>query len=155
MQETDSPDFKKARRIVYRLLNIRHRSEAELIDKLKAKNIPKSIIEHTLRYFHELELIDDELFTKQWITSRLKKPYGVRRIRFELTHKGVCEDIIERQLALAVSEDEECLNALRLAKRRAQSYNISDKGKIQSRIYGYLYRRGFSPQTINKAIQKI
>src|SRR3989304_593816 len=95
---------KKAKTIVFRLLNIRQYSEKELRDKLRNKNIPVETIESTLRYFKELALIDDDQFAKKWISFRLSRPFGLKRIRFELIGKGISNDIIEREIEEATSD---------------------------------------------------
>ena len=81
--------IRKAKIIAYRLLKFRSRSECELRDKLFAKNLPTPIAEQAIRYFKELELIDDELFARQWTSSRMKKPFGLGRIRLELQKRAL------------------------------------------------------------------
>ena len=88
----------KARQIVYQLLKFRLRSEQELRNKLNQRKLPGPIAEQTIRYFKEIDLVDDNVFARQWISSRLKKPFGLNRIRLELKQKGIDSEIINGAL---------------------------------------------------------
>src|SRR3990167_4198604 len=98
MREEKEESFRKAQTIVFRLLKFRLRSEKELQEKLKAKKFPASIIQQTIRYFKDLRLIDDHKFAREWASSRLKKPFGLNRIRLELTKMGISTAIAEEIL---------------------------------------------------------
>jgi regulatory protein len=142
----------KAKRSVYRLLKIRMRSEGEIRSKLKQKEIPKNIIDQTIAYFKNHKMIDDVLFTKQWMSYRLNRPFGLSRIRLELVQKGIARDIIDEELKRAKEETPENSIVLEVAKRRIKQYKDIDPVKAKQRLYGYLTRRGFSPSSIAKAL---
>ncbi|MDP2654536.1 MAG: regulatory protein RecX [Candidatus Omnitrophota bacterium] len=143
----------KARETVYRLLKIRLRSEKEIVSKLAAKGIPPDVIQTTVEYFKKARFLDDAVFTRAWINSRLNKPFGAQRIRFELRQKGVDEAII-REL-LAVSEEEELDSVLGLAQRRWKKYKGIDPQKAKRRLFEFLARRGFRPAVIQKALRQL
>lgn len=147
--------FNKARSIVYRLLNIRLRSEHELRAKLVSKKLPQSIVEQAIRHFRELDLVNDRQFARQWITSRLKKPFGFNRIRLELTEKGIPTTVIQEELDAASKDYDELATAAQLARHRAGKYRNIDPDKVRQRLYGYLQRRGFKTPTIVKVIKNI
>lgn len=145
----------KAKQCVYRLLNFRFRSEFEIREKLKNKEFDTACINKVVDYFKKLELIDDQKFTHSWITSRLKKPFGLRRIRMELNRKGIDQAIIDAQCAaFDVELDEEAI-VIEAARRRSGKYKNIDEQKKRQRLYGYLSRRGFSAQSIIKALRKL
>ena len=156
MDNTNNEEnIRKAKKIVYRLLKFRARSEYELRVKLSTKNLPTPIAEQTIRYFKELELIDDVVFARQWTSSRLKKPFGLCRIRLELQKKGIEAAIIDDVLMEAGQQYNELAVATPLAKHRALRYRNVSPEKIRQRVYGYLLRRGFSTSSAIKALKSI
>ena len=92
----DEEGIRKAKKIVFRLLKFRMRSEQELRDKLSIKNLPIPIAEQAIRYFKYCELIDDRLFARQWTSSRMKKPFGFGRIRLELQKRVLMQRSLKR-----------------------------------------------------------
>jgi len=138
-----------------RLFKIRLRSEHELREKLKIRDYPPAIIDQTVQFFREMDLINDRRFARAWISSRLKRPFGLRRIRIELKKKEISADIIEDECTEASSGYEELEIVEDLAKHRATKYINLDPLKTKQRLYGYLQRRGFNTNTIIKAIKNI
>ncbi len=150
-----SVDQQRARNSAYKLLEFRNRSEKELRDKLKEKKFSCQIIDETITYLKKYDLIDDNLFTKQWIHFRLNKPFGIHRIRFELKMKGIKESIIKKHLDEAMQEYQELEVVQELAQKRAKKYKGIEEQKIRQRVYGYLSRRGFSSNSISKALKEL
>lgn len=148
-------DKAKARNSAFRLLKLRPRSEYELRQKLKRKQYSDGIIDETIQYLKQLQLIDDRRFTKAWINSRLARPFGLNRIRQELKLKGIEDQIIKEELSTAketFTEDEAVLN---LAQRRFKRYKNIERIKAKRRTYEYLVRRGFSSAAITKAVRHL
>ena len=141
--------------IVFRMLKLRLYSEKEIRDRLIKKKIESAIIEETVRYFKSLNFIDDRQFTKQWIASRLRKPFGQGRIQFELRQKGIHDDLIADEFGKATKDFSEVEAVVNLAQKRAAAYQRIPKEKIKQRVYGYLARRGFSSYAIGKALREI
>jgi regulatory protein len=154
-REKNEERFRKAQQTVYRLLKFRLRSEKELQRKLSEKKLPRTIIKQTIRHFEDLQLINDRTFAQQWISSRLKKPFGINRIRLELREKGIAPNIVEEALNAKLENYDEFDVVLELAQYRASKYKNDDPQKTKQRIYGYLLRRGFSPSNIIKAINTL
>lgn len=152
-----SPDIetaliKKATLVVERLLKIRPRSEYELYRKLSDNQFEDPIIHQVLDKYKDLKIINDVAFAEVWIQSRLKRPLGYKRIKLELTAKGIASEIIEQQISLAQLDYDETQTVLELAKHRAQKYQGLPKEKQKQRLLGFLQRRGFSHKTIYHAL---
>mgnify|MGYP001566612742 CR=1 FL=1 len=145
----------KARDTVLRLLKFRPRSEQEVQAKLKAKKISDETITQTIQYFKQLQLIDDHQFAKSWITARLARPFGINRIRFELKIKGVNDEIIKELLNEINDPDAQWKAVLTLAEKRSVKYKNLEPRKAKRRIFEYLSRRGFSPDTILKVMREL
>lgn len=155
MREEKEEHLYKAQTICYRLLKFRLRSEEELQGKLKERKFPAPIIKQTIEYFKDLDLVDDRKFAQRWTTSRLKKPFGINRIRMELKAKGIGPTIIEEALREATDRYEESEVVTKLAQYRASKYKQADPEKTKQRVYGFLIRRGFSMSSIIKAIKTL
>ena len=80
------------------LLKFRLRSENEIRQRLKKKKFDVDIIEMTLSFLKDKGFIDDDYFAKTWIESRIKKPLGIRRLKAELSIKGINKAIIDTQI---------------------------------------------------------
>lgn len=145
----------RARETVLRLLNIRWRSEKEIRDKLKKKEFDPDVVDQTVQYFKKIGLVDDRQFAQKWAAWRLAKPFGRARIQYELKEKGVEGAFIEEALASAMKDFPEEETVVQLARKQAAKYQGVEREKVRQRVYGYLARRGFSPQSILKAVYKI
>lgn len=102
----------------------------------------------------EKKFLDDNEFARMWLESRLKRTLGIRRIRQELKTKGIDKAIIDRQIGEikdAYSEDE---IVSELLKQRLAKLKGIDPQKARQRVYGYLLRRGFSPETVIDVLNK-
>jgi len=148
-------DFAKARNYVFTLLKFRNRSEQEIREKLKKKKCEQKTVEKTIQYLKDVHFIDDRQFARDWIKARLTKPFGFRRISFELNQKGIDKDIIREELNEAKGNFPEGEIVVALARKMAKKYAKLDEAKIKRRIFGYLSRRGFNLEAIQKAISRL
>jgi regulatory protein len=147
--------LEKARDYAFLLLKFRPRSEKEICLRLKRKKFDPEVIQKTLSFLIEKGFLDDHYFAKAWIESRLRRPFGLRRIRQELKEKGIRQEIIDRQVE-EVSKDyceEEVV--LKVAKARLNSLKGIEPQKKKNRLYGYLLRRGFSPEEIIEVVNRL
>ncbi len=80
-------DEEKARAYAFLLLKFRLRRENELLARLKQKGFSEQVSKDTVNFLKEKEFIDDRVFAKGWVASRLKRPFGLRRIKQELNLK--------------------------------------------------------------------
>lgn len=140
--------------VINRLFKFRPRSEHEIIAKLKEKKFESGIIDEVVLLYKNCGLIDDANFAKGWITSRLNKPMGFRRIRQELREKGVQDEIIDAQLAEAKTKYDETGAVSKIAQKRLKYYQGLDNLTKKRRLEGYLLRRGFSAEAVYKVIYK-
>ncbi len=152
--ENEKASLCKAKAVVYQLFKFRPRSEHEIITKLKEKNFESGIIEQVVSFFKKCGLIDDQVFAKSWVASRLNKPIGLRRIQEELKVKGIAAEIIALQLSAAKSGYDESAAIKEIIKRRARIYQELDPIKKRRRLEGYLLRRGFSTETVYKILKR-
>lgn len=130
------------------LLKFRLRSENELHGRLKKKKFAEPAIRKAIDFLKEKRFIDDAVFASAWVDARLKKGMGPRRIARELAFKGIDKRLIEGELARIKEDYPEDETALEIALRKKEKMKDIDPQKMRQRIYGYLIRRGFSPDTV-------
>ena len=99
--------------------------------------------------------MDDQQFASLWISSRLKKPFGLNRIRFELKQKGIDPEIISQETKRAQENYDESETILGLAQKRVAKYRNCNPKTAKRRLYDYLLRRGFQRGIIQKTITQI
>ncbi len=147
--------LQKAKDYAFLLLKFRLRSENELRQRLKKKKFNADTIETTLFFLKDKGFIDDNYFAKTWIESRIKKPLGIRRLKAELSIKGINKAIIDTQIdEIKKSYSEEDM-AGGIAKDRLNKLKGIDPQKAKKRVYAYLVRRGFSPEVVIDVLNQI
>lgn len=135
-----------------RLLAYRPRSVAELRTRLKQRAFAVDAIEETIGRLRRGGLLDDEQFARSWVESRERtSPRSRRLISSELRAKGVDARLAERSVAGADDEDA----AYRAAARRAQSGRSLPHEEFRRRLGGFLLRRGFDYEVINRVVAKL
>ncbi len=144
--------FEKAKNYAFLLLKYRPRSEREMIARLKRKNFEEKTIFKAISFLKEKKFLDDNYFTSAWINSRLKKPYGFRRIKQELTFKGIDQETIDKQAESCAAGYREEEVVKELAEKAFIKVKSVEPAKARARVYAYLMRRGFSPETIISVI---
>ncbi|MBU1870124.1 MAG: recombination regulator RecX [Candidatus Omnitrophica bacterium] len=147
--------MQKAKEYSFLLLKYRLRSEKEIYVRLKQKKFPEEIIKEALSFLKAKKFLDDELFARAWADSRLKRSLGLRKIKEELRQKGISKETIE--FCLARLKQGYCEEGIveELARQRFEKLKGIEPKKAKSRVYAYLLRRGFSPETIIDTVNQL
>lgn len=148
------PSLEKAKEYAFLLLKFRQRSEKELFERLKKKNFRPETIKEALAFLKEKAFIDDDGFTRAWLSQRLKKPYGLRRILRELSLKGIARERAEAAFGQIKEDYNEKEIVARVAKERLARLSGLEPLKAKKRLFAYLLRRGFSPEIIRECLNK-
>lgn len=144
--------LQKARNYAFLLLKFRLRSEKEIYQRLKKKKFEEEVIKQAVSFLKDKGFIDDNLFTKSWIASRLKKPLSLRRIKQELNLKGIDQEIIDTKISEVKKGYDEPGLVKRIAGERLNKLKGIEPGVARRRVYAYLLRRGFSPEVVIDAM---
>ncbi|MBU1124590.1 MAG: recombination regulator RecX [Candidatus Omnitrophica bacterium] len=155
MKKNNGNIREKTREYAFLLLKFRMRSEKELIFRLKKKGFPEEVIQETVCVLKEKHFIDDQIFTRAWISSRLKKPWGLIRIRKELREKGISPGIITEQIAQLKEGYAEIEVVRALAEKKMGALKAVEPQRARARVYGYLARRGFSPAIASEVLREL
>ncbi|MEI6831447.1 MAG: regulatory protein RecX [Candidatus Omnitrophota bacterium] len=147
--------LQEAKEYSFLLLKFRLRSEKELASRLRQKKFSEAIIQVTLNFLKDKQFIDDQIFAQGWVAFRLKRPFGLRRIRQELVQKGLDKEIIEVTLAQAKEDYDEGTIVRKLAKQRLCRLKGVEPLKAKARLYAYLIRRGFAMDIVGEVVNKL
>lgn len=116
--------------------------QGEIIDKL---GVSPEIADRVLERLIEKGYLDDEKFARFWFEHRfMQKGTSLRRLRLELSQKGVDSEIVERLTSENIRSDEEELQKI-IAKKQAR---YADHNKFVQ----YLLRQGFNYGMIKDAL---
>ena len=146
-----SGEIEKAVNSALNYLGYRSRSINETKNYLKKKGYDEKIIKEAICYLEDKEYLDDLCFTKMWIRIRKENHLlGKCRIKSELLLKGIDVDLIDEELDVLYSEEEENEKALEAARKQLKKYGeVEDEKKLQ-RLYRFLVNKGFRPEISRK-----
>jgi len=150
----DPNDEGQARAYMLRLIKFRERSELELRAKLAQKGFTPQVEEAVLMYAKRSRLVDDALFARLWVTGRIKRPFGVRRLRWELRRKGIAPSLIEEALSVATQGVREVDAVRDLVRSRSARMSGVPARKVKERLFRALTQRGFSHDVIMEVLRE-
>ena len=144
---------KRAKLRSMNLLQSKDYTRKQLEDKLKQGGYPQECIDEALAYVESYGYIDDRRYAKDFIEYHLQTRSRMR-IETDLIKKGITKDIIlevfDELNDMGVGQDETAMIRDLLLKRK---YRVDTASRQeQQKMYGYLYRRGFSQDAIMKAL---
>jgi len=148
-----SLNAQSARAYAFLLLKFRLRSEAELKARLRQKGYSEALSQDTVNFLKDREFIDDCVFARGWVASRLKRSLGFRKIKQELFQKGLTQEIIDNSLLNAFEHYDEGQVISQLARKRFSKLKDIDPLKAKARVYAYLMRRGFASERVGEIVK--
>ncbi len=131
------------------LLQKQDRTEANLRSKLKEGGYPAFVIDEAIAYIASFGYIDDMRYAASYIRF-YQSSKSKQRIKQDLMAKGVPVDFIEECLESEYEEDELDMVLKLLEKKHYDSETATYQDK--ARLYRFLAGRGFSSDTIKKAL---
>lgn len=135
------------------LLQSRDYTRKQLQDKLRQGDYPQECIEEAIAYVESYGYIDDERYARDFIEYHLQTR-SKARIETDLLRRGIDKDAIRNAFEelgkLGVEQDE--LSMVYELLRKKQYCADTATRQEQRRMYGFLYRKGFNQDTINRAL---
>jgi len=141
----------------YRILSRRDHSRTELFRKGRQKGYSDEALEIALDELEQLDLIDDAAFARQFAESKRRiNRWGPEKIRAALREKGVPDTDAETAAHTAFDEVDldKTLEHLVL-KRKARFLRESDPMKRRKKVYDYLVRKGYRPNSVMQCIDHL
>lgn len=135
------------------LLQSRDYTRKQLQDKLKQGDYPKECIDEAVAYAESCGYINDRRYAGDYIEYHLQTKSRAR-IETDLLCRGIDSDTIRNAFeelgALGVEQDELSV-ACELLRKRKYCADTATRQE-QQKMYGFLYRKGFHQDTINRAL---
>ncbi len=147
-------DFKD--KIFAKLLNFASRrphSQKEISQWFRRKEVPEELHQDLFNRLKNIGLLNDEEFARWWVEQRVHfKSYPAKMLKMELKGKGISDETIAKALSESDSVPEIDLAKKVLQKKFGSIPDVADI-KQKKRVYDFLLRRGFSYDTIKKALR--
>jgi len=140
----------EALKYALRLIAKRDRTEAELIDKLNRKGFSAREIDETVVYLRHKGFLDDTKFIEKAEKIAQDRFLGNMGIKNYLARKG-----IDKELLANVPEVDEFSIAQKLIQKKFHLIKNNSPDKRKLKIAGFLLRRGFSWDTVNKCLKEV
>ncbi|MCW5853256.1 MAG: RecX family transcriptional regulator [Anaerolineae bacterium] len=133
-------------------LSFRPRSEREIRQYLRGKEVAQDVIEHIVERLRKVGLINDEAFAEAWVRSRqATKPRGARALRQELRQKGIDTTLVES----AVADVDEPSQALEVGRVRAARLADLPAEEFRKKLGDFLLRRGFEYGVVRDVVRQL
>jgi len=142
----------------FRLLGRRLHSINELRIKLLQKDYEKEIVEKVLNELIVSRYLDDYRFSIMFTEEKIRtKLWGKNKIKAELLKKKINPEIMDDVLKEKFPEGNFVNDAITLAEKKLKSFSNRgfDNQKLKSKLFSFLYSRGYDFETSKEAINKI
>jgi regulatory protein len=135
------------------LLAVRQRSRGELERRLVQAGFESEEVSAEIDRLERVGLIDDEAFARSVVDSRMGSRGESRRVvGMHLSRAGISSQVAMEALDAAAEGDDE--RARRLAEARAVRMSGLEPQVAFQRLYGFLARRGYSPDVARGAARR-
>ena len=143
-----------ARDYALNIIGFKDRTEKEIREKLTQKGYDENTIEDETEFLKSYGFINDSRYAERFTRDAVNlKKWGKARVKTELLRKGIDREIIGNTIEDIFSE----LDDDRLLSEMQKRFKSSDFSNIKerTRIFNFYLRRGFSPDEIKGAMNRM
>jgi regulatory protein len=152
LKSYDEINFGK--KVAYRFLNFKPRSEKEVKSKLKSHKLSDESIDKIIDSLKEFKFINDEQYAKMYIESKVSlKPEGRRSLKIRLAQKGIGKETSEKTVEENYTEETEFQKARELAIKYQKKVKAKTPIEKKQKCYKHLLSKGFSYDLINRVLK--
>lgn len=152
LKSYDEINFGK--KVAYRFLNFKPRSEKEVRSKLKSHKLSDTSIDTIIDSLKEFKFINDEQYAKMFIESKINlKPEGRRSLKMKLSQKGIEKETSEKTVEENYSEETEFQKAYDLFIKYNKKVKAKTPLEKKQKCYRHLLSKGFSFDLINRVLK--
>jgi regulatory protein len=140
------------------MLEARSRGIEELRRLLVKKGEPAADVDAAIDRLRASGLLDDANFARQLTRSKaLGAGLSRRRIRLELTKRGVSPDVSDEAIEQVFEDEEidESASIERVARKKLRMLTNVDDATRKRRLYSFLARRGYGTDDIQRVLRVI
>lgn len=135
--------------VALRLITKKDRTETELRERLQRKGFSEKDITEAIQYLKQKGFIDDSKFIQKAEEIAENRFLGVMGLKNYLMRKGIDKELIQH-----IPEIDEFSIAQKLIQRKKHFLKDIQPDKKKVKIAGFLLRRGFSWDTVNKCLNE-
>ena len=144
----------KARDLAIGYLGMKARTEKQMADYLAGKEFEPKVVAQTIEWLVDHRYLDDELYARQWVESRLRsKPRGRSMLRWELQQKGIDSAEISRALE-SLDSDAQLDTAMRALEKKIGRKQLAFTPDETRKLAAHLARRGFPSDVVYESIRR-
>ena len=148
-------DATRARAVAFDLLSRKAWTRRELGERLGRRGAPPAVAEAVVADLEARGHVDDRAFAAAWAESRARgRGFGSRRLREELTAKGVARPLVEQAVRAAFADTDEATRARAAAARRLPVLRRAAPEQAARRLHDYLVRRGFPSEIVRRVVRE-
>jgi regulatory protein len=152
LKSYDEINFGK--KVAYRFLNFKPRSEKEVRTKLKGHKLSDESIDKILDSLKEFKFVNDEQYAKMYIESKISlKPEGRMSLKIKLAQKGIGKETSEKTVEENYTEETEFQKALDLVTKYKKKVKAKTAIEKKQKCYKHLLSKGFSYDLINRVLK--
>jgi regulatory protein len=146
-------EYQKTSDKLIRFAMVRPRSQKEITDYFKRKQVHESLHEKLFEKLKHLELLDDAKFAKWWIDQRIEFRNKSKRVIIqELRIKGISQDAIEN--AFADTPIDEKRMARELLDKKMYKWKNLEPREARQKMSQYLAGKGFNWEVIESVLKR-
>ena len=128
------------------------KSQKQVQDYLKGKGYPESCIEKAVEKLAEYGYLNDLAYACEYVRLYSQKD-GEKKLRFALKNKGVEDELIDQAIEQCLTDESQEEVCFKLAAKKIKNAELDIK--IRQKVTAYLAGRGFSFETINRALTRL
>lgn len=148
-------DIRKAFNMAVQYLAYRMRSEAEVRDYLKKKDMAEHVIQEAVHKLFELKFLNDDEFAAAFVRTQLNTTdKGAELIKRGLKEKGIDQGKIDKVIGEATFDDQ-LAKAIKLSEKYAHKNRKDSSRILKQKLEQMLQRKGYSFLVIRAALEEI
>ena len=141
--------IEKLKNKVFKYISFKKRTEKEVRDKFKDE-IDEDLLEDINEYMKEQKYLDDESYVDRFVKETMAlKSTSIKDITYKLLAKGISNNIIDDYIC----KNRETMIEYELASVKKIYLKKKDKEE-ETDIRNYLYKKGFSSDSISDGIEE-
>ena len=136
-------------------LSSKARSEKEIVEYLKKKEVDSCIIKECIALLKKNNYINDDIYAKSYINDKISfSNDGPNKIRRSLQELGIKEEYIEKNIKIFDTSTEK-EKVKKLIEKNIKSNHNKSAFYLKQKIYNYLISYGYTREIINSELDKI
>ena len=151
----DEDNYIKCKNTALKTIERTYKSEKELAQKLALKGYDDHIINRTINFMKEYNLLNDNNYATMYVKDKSRN-IGKKKIKYSLLQKGIDEEIIESELEkIKNDEDKAIVYEMALKKYKVFSKRENDNYKLTQKLYRFLMGKGYDYDLIKDVVKSI